>query len=169
MGVTHLAVLASLHGRPEQPGFIGRRLRQSAKRLRGAGPATGRIAGATRDGAKRPRERAPLQAKLELCTTGARAATFDRLESGPAGRNMMSAHKDRLSREQAQLLVVDIQEKLLPSIAEHATVVAQAERMIRAATILALRLPSPSNIHAGSVRPRPRSPPRRKVRRGWRR
>jgi nicotinamidase-related amidase len=51
---------------------------------------------------------------------------------------MPSAHLDRLDREQAQLLVVDMQDKLLPSIADQAAVTAQAERMIRAATILQL-------------------------------
>jgi nicotinamidase-related amidase len=50
------------------------------------------------------------------------------------------AHRqiDRLDREQAQLLVIDIQERLLPAIAEHASLIAQAERMIRAATMLEL-------------------------------
>jgi nicotinamidase-related amidase len=41
-----------------------------------------------------------------------------------------------LAREQAQLLVVDIQERLLPHIAEHEDLVACAERMIRAAGAL---------------------------------
>jgi nicotinamidase-related amidase len=44
--------------------------------------------------------------------------------------------KHRLDREHAQLLVVDIQEKLLPHIHEHEHMVAQAERMIRAASVL---------------------------------
>jgi nicotinamidase-related amidase len=51
---------------------------------------------------------------------------------------MANAYVKRLDRKQAQLLVVDMQEKLLPSIAEHAAVTSQAERMIRAATILQL-------------------------------
>jgi nicotinamidase-related amidase len=51
---------------------------------------------------------------------------------------MASAHIDRLDREHAQLLVVDFQEKLLPSIVDHAAVTAQAERMIRAAVVLEL-------------------------------
>ena len=44
----------------------------------------------------------------------------------------------RLKRAETQLLVVDIQEKLLPHIYEHAQMVAQAERMIRAAAALDL-------------------------------
>jgi isochorismate hydrolase len=51
---------------------------------------------------------------------------------------MPNAHIERLECEHAQLLVVDFQEKLLPSIADHAVVVAQAERMIRAAAVLEL-------------------------------
>lgn len=48
-------------------------------------------------------------------------------------------HAARLNLEHAQLLVVDIQERLLPQIHEHESVVARAEQMIRAA--LALELP----------------------------
>lgn len=44
----------------------------------------------------------------------------------------------RLDCERAQLVVVDIQVRLLPSIADHDSVVAQAERMIRAASVLGL-------------------------------
>jgi nicotinamidase-related amidase len=51
---------------------------------------------------------------------------------------MVAAHPTHLDRQQAQLLVVDFQEKLLPSIADYATVTAQAQRMIRAAVILGL-------------------------------
>jgi nicotinamidase-related amidase len=51
---------------------------------------------------------------------------------------MADGHFDRLNCEQAQLLVIDIQERLLPSIAEHAAVLASAERMIRAAVVLEL-------------------------------
>lgn len=43
-----------------------------------------------------------------------------------------------VERERAQLLVVDIQEKLLPHIAEHERVVAQAARITRAAAALAV-------------------------------
>lgn len=42
-------------------------------------------------------------------------------------------HTPRLDKMQAQLLVVDIQERLLPYISDHALVTAQAVRMIRAA------------------------------------
>ncbi|MEW6249587.1 MAG: isochorismatase family protein [Planctomycetota bacterium] len=48
----------------------------------------------------------------------------------------MPARLDRLDRDHVQLLVVDIQEKLLPHIHEHAQMLAQAERMIRAAVVL---------------------------------
>lgn len=51
---------------------------------------------------------------------------------------MTTTHQDRLSREQAQLLVVDLQEKLVPAIADSAALLSQAERMIRAALILGL-------------------------------
>lgn len=44
----------------------------------------------------------------------------------------------RLNREQAQLLIVDIQERLLPHIHLHEAVVAQAVRMTRAAHALEL-------------------------------
>ncbi len=46
------------------------------------------------------------------------------------------ASNARLDREHAQVLVVDIQEKLLPFIHEHESVVAGAVRMIRAAAVL---------------------------------
>ncbi|RMF85422.1 MAG: hydrolase [Planctomycetota bacterium] len=42
----------------------------------------------------------------------------------------------RLDREQAQLVVVDVQDRLLPLIHEHEQVVAQCARMIRAARVL---------------------------------
>ena len=51
---------------------------------------------------------------------------------------MPSSRLARLELPQAQLLLVDIQERLLPQIAEHERVVAQAERMIRAAGVLHL-------------------------------
>ena len=51
---------------------------------------------------------------------------------------MVSAHIDRLDCEHAQLLAIDFQERLLPSITDHAAVLAQAERMIRAAVVLEL-------------------------------
>lgn len=43
---------------------------------------------------------------------------------------------DRLDREHVQLVVVDMQERLIPHIHEHADVLAHAERMIRAAAVL---------------------------------
>lgn len=49
-----------------------------------------------------------------------------------------AVHAERLELDRAQLLIVDIQEKLLPQIAEHEQVTAQAERMIRAAAALEL-------------------------------
>jgi nicotinamidase-related amidase len=49
-----------------------------------------------------------------------------------------AADSDRLDLEQAQLLVVDLQEKLLPHIHEHERVLTQAGRMIRAARVLDL-------------------------------
>ena len=51
---------------------------------------------------------------------------------------MTQLHVERLDRSRAQLLVVDIQERLLPLIDNHQNVVAQAERMIRAAAALDL-------------------------------
>lgn len=51
---------------------------------------------------------------------------------------MANAQFARLNCEQAQLLVIDIQERLLPSIADHAAIVASAERMLRAAAVLEL-------------------------------
>ena len=51
---------------------------------------------------------------------------------------MIEPCSKRLVREHAQLVVVDIQERLLPSIADYGGVVAQAERMIRAAGVLEL-------------------------------
>ncbi len=51
---------------------------------------------------------------------------------------MVSTHSGRLELDRAQLLVVDLQERLLPHIHEHADVLAQAERMIRAARVLDL-------------------------------
>jgi nicotinamidase-related amidase len=50
----------------------------------------------------------------------------------------MATNLARLDREHAQLLIVDIQEKLIPHIQEHGQLVAQAERMIRAASVLDL-------------------------------
>jgi len=47
---------------------------------------------------------------------------------------------ERLDLEHAQLLVVDIQERLLPSIHEHANVVGGAAKMIRAAVALGMPL-----------------------------
>jgi nicotinamidase-related amidase len=51
---------------------------------------------------------------------------------------MMDARDERLALPQAQLLIVDIQERLLPQIADQQRVVAQAERMIRAAVAMEL-------------------------------
>jgi len=51
---------------------------------------------------------------------------------------MTQLHVEQLDRSRAQLLVVDIQERLLPLIDNHQNVVAQAERMIRAAAALDL-------------------------------
>jgi isochorismate hydrolase len=51
---------------------------------------------------------------------------------------MTELHVERLDRSRAQLLIVDIQERLLPQITGHESVVAQAERMIRAAAALEL-------------------------------
>jgi len=48
------------------------------------------------------------------------------------------AEIERLEARHAQLVVVDVQEKLLPHIHEHETVVAQIARMIRAARELEL-------------------------------
>jgi nicotinamidase-related amidase len=45
---------------------------------------------------------------------------------------------DRLDAQRSQLLIIDIQAKLLPHIADHAGVLAQAVRMIRAAQVLDL-------------------------------
>ncbi len=44
----------------------------------------------------------------------------------------------QLEAQKAQLLVVDLQEKLLPHIAEHETVISQVVRMVRAARELEL-------------------------------
>ena len=44
----------------------------------------------------------------------------------------------RLDADKAQLLVVDLQEKLLPHIADHESIMAQSVRMIRAARELGL-------------------------------
>lgn len=49
---------------------------------------------------------------------------------------MLSTIPARLDCEHAQLLIIDIQEKLLPRIADHARLVDQAELMIRAAVAL---------------------------------
>jgi len=46
----------------------------------------------------------------------------------------------RLSRDRAQLLVIDLQEKLLPKIHRHESVLASAGRMLQAARILGLPL-----------------------------
>jgi isochorismate hydrolase len=51
---------------------------------------------------------------------------------------MPNSYVVRLARRHAQLLIVDIQERLLPQIADHARVVAAAEQMIRAAAVLDL-------------------------------
>ncbi len=51
---------------------------------------------------------------------------------------MPNSHVVRLDRQHAQLLIVDIQERLLPQIADHARVVAAAEQMIRAAAVIDL-------------------------------
>ena len=51
---------------------------------------------------------------------------------------MPNVHTDRLACEHAQLLVIDFQERLLPSIDDRAAILAQAERMIRAAVALDL-------------------------------
>lgn len=51
---------------------------------------------------------------------------------------MIDTQIQRLARQHAQLLVVDIQERLLPSITDHAAVVAQSVQMIRAAAVLGL-------------------------------
>jgi nicotinamidase-related amidase len=49
---------------------------------------------------------------------------------------MPERHPRRLERERAQLLVVDIQEKLLPRIHQHAALLDKAEQMIRAAATI---------------------------------
>jgi nicotinamidase-related amidase len=49
---------------------------------------------------------------------------------------MSERHADRLDLQRVQLLVVDIQEKLLPKIANCESVLAQAERMVKAAVAL---------------------------------
>jgi nicotinamidase-related amidase len=46
------------------------------------------------------------------------------------------ARKNRLAIDRAQLLIVDIQEKLLPHIHDYQNMLAQAEKMIRAAVAL---------------------------------
>lgn len=51
---------------------------------------------------------------------------------------MPTAVPARLSHDNAQLLIVDIQEKLLPFITAHDSVVVEAERMINAATEIGL-------------------------------
>lgn len=45
-------------------------------------------------------------------------------------------HEHRIDRQHAQLLVVDVQERLLPSIAHHQAVIGNALKMIRAAVAL---------------------------------
>jgi len=50
--------------------------------------------------------------------------------------NMPSSNPARLTRDHAQLLIIDIQERLLPYITDHEDVLAHAERMIRAAAAL---------------------------------
>ncbi len=49
---------------------------------------------------------------------------------------MFAPHPHRLDRDQAQLLIVDIQEKLLPRIDGHETLLAKAEQVIRAALVI---------------------------------
>ncbi len=51
---------------------------------------------------------------------------------------MKSAQPWRLAQALTQLVIVDVQTKLLPFIADYESVVAQCERMIRAAAILEL-------------------------------
>jgi nicotinamidase-related amidase len=51
---------------------------------------------------------------------------------------MPDACAKRLALPQTQLLIVDVQERLLPQIADHGRVVTQAERMIRAAVAMEL-------------------------------
>lgn len=51
---------------------------------------------------------------------------------------MFSNITARLDREHTQLLIIDIQERLLPRIANHETLVPQAELMVRAAAALEL-------------------------------
>ncbi|MBK9128604.1 MAG: hydrolase [Phycisphaerales bacterium] len=49
---------------------------------------------------------------------------------------MHPPHPHRLDRDRAQLLVVDIQEKLLPRIDGHEAMLARAEQVIRAALVI---------------------------------
>jgi len=51
---------------------------------------------------------------------------------------MTDGKPTRLSLDRAQLVIVDIQEKLLPFITDHERVVRQSERMVRAAAALEL-------------------------------
>lgn len=51
---------------------------------------------------------------------------------------MQNRRPDRLSRLAAQLLVVDVQERLLPHIDGHEALLQQCERMIRAAGVLGI-------------------------------
>ncbi|MEP0848762.1 MAG: hydrolase [Phycisphaerae bacterium] len=53
------------------------------------------------------------------------------------GANVM-AHVNRLNASQSQLLVIDVQERLLPHIAEQEAMLAQLARMVRAARVLGM-------------------------------
>jgi isochorismate hydrolase len=65
---------------------------------------------------------------------------LETLESAVAGRDqdvsMSDKRTERLDRERVQLLVVDIQEKLLPHVFNHEDLVTQSERIVRAAVAL---------------------------------
>ena len=82
---------------------------------------------------------------------------------------MVNAHIDRLDCERAQLLVIDIQERLLPSIAEHAAVLASAERMIRAAVALELPITVSEQYPRGLGATAPGSSRPHRAPRAWRR
>jgi nicotinamidase-related amidase len=59
------------------------------------------------------------------------------------------AEASRLKAEEAQLLVVDLQEKLLPHITDHESIIAQSVRMIRAAREFGLPLTLTEQYPAG--------------------